>query len=454
MTINCDYRNLDALRAALAELELDLPLSEDLSVLATPLAIDGREAANRLAVQPMEGCDGTADGRPDELTVRRYRRFAAGGAGLIWFEATAVREDGRANARQLLLTRETLDSYRDLVAEIRHSAREAGGADPLIILQATHSGRYSKPGGVAAPRIAYHHPIFEAERRLPDGAIMSDGELDDLLPFYGEATSLAAEAGFDGIDIKACHRYLISELLSAFERPGRYGGSYENRTRFLREAIRLANAAAPAGFLVSSRINLYDGYPWPCGWGVAPAPAGSVAPDLTEPNRLIRELYDELGVRLLNLTIGNPYSNPHVNRPYSDGPYDPPEHPLAGIRRHVSCARTLRRAVPEMRTVLSGISWLRGFAPLLAAGVVADDITDFAGFGRLAFANPDFAREILNDGEIDRRRVCITCSRCSQLMRAGSVAGCPIHDREIYGPIYRRDVLGSDRDIAGMVSND
>ncbi|MDI9470178.1 MAG: flavin oxidoreductase/NADH oxidase [Bacillota bacterium] len=454
MKINCDYQDLDALRAALAELELDLPLREDLSVLATPLVIGHRRAANRLAVQPMEGCDGTEDGRPGELTIRRYRRFAAGGAGLIWFEATAVREDGRANARQLLLTRETLDSYRELVADIRRSAREAGGPDPLIILQATHSGRYSKPGGIAAPRIAYHHPIFEAEKRLPDSAIMSDGELDDLLPFYGEATRLAAEAGFDGIDIKACHRYLISELLSAFERPGRYGGSFENRTRFLREAIRLANAAAPAGFLVASRINLYDGYPWPCGWGVAPEPAGSVDPDLTEPNRLIRELYDDFGVRLLNLTIGNPYSNPHVNRPFSGGPYDPPEHPLAGIRRHVSCAQALRRAVPEMRTVLSGISWLRSFAPLLAAGVVADDVVDFAGFGRLAFANPSFAREILTDGRIDRRRVCVACSRCSQLMRAGSVAGCPIHDREIYGSIYRRDVLESDRDIAGMVSND
>ena len=113
---------------------VQLPLSEHTEVLAQPLAIGAHTMHNRIAVQPMEGCDGTADGRPAEPTVRRYMRFARGGAGLIWFEATAVCREGRANPRQLWLTPETLDDFRRLADQIREEAVKANGHAPLLIL--------------------------------------------------------------------------------------------------------------------------------------------------------------------------------------------------------------------------------------------------------------------------------------------------------------------------------
>ena len=453
MNVACNYKDLAALEAAAEELGIPLPLQQDLAPLAEPLALGSHTLGNRLVIQPMEGCDGTEDGSPGELTERRYRRFAAGGAGLIWFEAVAVRQDGRANARQLMLTEANLEAFRALVDEIHAIAAEAGGPRPVIILQATHSGRYSKPGGEAKPRIAYHHAIFEAERRLPESAVMRDEELDELIACYAETARLAEAAGFDGVDIKACHRYLISELLSAFERPGRYGGSYENRTRFLRAAIAAARGAVSEDFIVTSRINLYDGYPYPSGWGVAREPEGSVAIDLAEPIRLVRELRDEDGFTLLNCTIGNPYNNPHVNRPFTSGPYESPEHPLAGIRRHLDVVGELRRAVPGVALIVSGLSWLRQYAGPLAAAAIAEGTADLAGFGRLAFSDPNFARQLTSGEGIDTRLTCLACSQCSQLMRAGSTAGCVIRDREVYGPIYQRDVVENERDIRRMVSN-
>ncbi|MBQ6706430.1 MAG: flavin oxidoreductase/NADH oxidase, partial [Clostridia bacterium] len=94
------------------ELEAGLPFSDKVEVLKEPLTVAGKEVKNRLVCQAMEGCDGTPDGRPGELTRRRYRRFAEGGAGLSWFEATAVLPEGRANPRQLYITEQNLDAFK------------------------------------------------------------------------------------------------------------------------------------------------------------------------------------------------------------------------------------------------------------------------------------------------------------------------------------------------------
>ena len=145
--------NIEEFHKQNGELAAELPFCEDLSILATPLSVAGHTIPNRLACQAMEGCDGTADGCPDELTRRRYRRLAEGGAGLIWFEATAVMEEGRANPRQLYINEVTLDAFKRQVAEIKEAGLQKNGYEPLVVMQATHSGRYSKPQGTPAPLI-------------------------------------------------------------------------------------------------------------------------------------------------------------------------------------------------------------------------------------------------------------------------------------------------------------
>lgn len=431
------YKSLDELKQELDLVGVQLPLSEDLSALKREVKIGSKTAANSIAIQPMEGCDGTADGRPAELTLRRYDRFARSGAGLIWAEAVAITPEGRANPRQLWLTRDNLDEYKKFVAGIKETCMRENGFEPVVIMQATHSGRYSKPEGVPAPLIAYNNPIFEGDKPIAAERILSDDYLYGLIDKFGVSASLAEQAGFDGVDIKCCHRYLNSELLSAYNREGDFGGSLENRTRLLRSGVAAAQAATGSDFIVTSRLNVYDGFAYPYGWGVREGAGTEV--DLTEPLELVRVLHQEMGMKLLDVTIGNPYFNPHVNRPYDGGPYVPSEHPLEGVARMAHCVGEIQRANPELKVISSGLSYLRQFSANLAAGELENGVCSIAGFGREAFAYPDFPQDIFKKGGMEPNKCCIACGKCTELMRAGSTAGCVIRD-EAYLPIYRRDV--------------
>ena len=431
------YKSLDELKQELDLVGVRLPLSEDLSALQREVKIGSKTAANSIAIQPMEGCDGTADGRPAELTLRRYDRFARSGAGLIWAEAVAITPEGRANPRQLWLTRDNLDEYKKFVAGIKETCMRENGFEPVVIMQATHSGRYSKPEGVPAPLIAYNNPIFEGDKPIAAERILSDDYLYGLIDKFGASASLAEQAGFDGVAIKCCHRYLNSELLSAYTRKGDFGGSLENRTRLLRSGVAAAQAATGSDFIVTSRLNVYDGFAYPYGWGVREGEGTEV--DLTEPLELVRVLHQEMGMKLLDVTIGNPYFNPHVNRPYDGGPYVPSEHPLEGVARMAHCVAEIQRANPELKVISSGLSYLRQFSANLAAGELENGVCSIAGFGREAFAYPDFPQDIFKKGAMESNKCCIACGKCTELMRAGSTAGCVIRD-EVYLPIYRRDV--------------
>ena len=413
-----------------------LLFDEDTAVLKTPFKVGNVTVANRLVCQAMEGCDGTASGSPDTLTKRRYDRFARGGAGLIWFEATAVMKEGRANPRQLYINDNNLDDFKRQVESIKQTAYKENGFEPIVVMQATHSGRYSKPNGVPAPLIAYNNPIFEKDNPIPKERIVSDEYLDRVGDALVKGAMLAEKAGFDGVDIKCCHRYLNSELLSAYDREGRYGGCFENRTRLLRESVRGAIENCSKDFIVSSRLNVYDGFAYPYGFGVKND--GSLDPDLKEPDMLIKELY-QYGVRLLNITMGNPYFNPHVNRPFARGGYEAPEHPLNGVARMLNGTAKLKDMNPQMAMICSAVSYLGVAAPNVVSAFIKNNKFDFAGFGRTIFAYPDFARDILNGNGMDKNKICICCSKCSEIMRSpGGTTGCVIHDREIYLPIYRK----------------
>ena len=404
-----------------------LPWSEDTAVLAQPLSIGAHTARNRIALQPMEGTDGTAEGAPGELTIRRYHRFARGGAGLIWFEAVATAPEVRASAHQLRITPENLDSFKRLVDEMKEIGLKENGYAPVIIMQATNSGRYSKPHGFPEPLIAYNNPVLE-DTPLPPERILSDAQLERYEARFGEAARLSQAAGFDGMDVKCCHRYLACELLSAFTRPGKYGGSFENRTRFLLNAYRAAQAEIHGDFFLTSRLNVYDGFAYPWGFGVKEG--GGLVPDLTEAKHLVSILKTEMHIPILDITAGNPYKNPHVNRPYDHGNYVPDEHPFVGLSRMMDCVSQIQRSQPDLPIIGSAFSYLRQFSPMLAAGMVGQGRCAMAGFGRLAFADPDFPKKILAGQPLDAP--CVACGGCAQLLRAGVPAGCVVRDRAVY----------------------
>jgi len=408
------------------------PLSEDTSALTAPYDFSSKRAANRILFQPMEGCDSEADGSPGELTFRRYERYARGGPGVLWFEAVSIAREARGSANQLYMNAQNIDAFKRLVEHTKAVCARENGFEPLLIIQSTHSGRYSKPNGVPVPLIAANNPLFEGENPISKDRIMSDDELGALAGMYGESARLAAEAGFDGIDIKACHHYLYNELLGAHTREGIYGGSFKNRVRLLTLAFDAAAAAAPAGFLLTTRLNVYDGVPYPYGFGVSSQ--GGLAPDLSEPLMLIGNLKDKYGLELINITAGNPYVNPHVTRPYDKGMYVPEEHPFAGVTRITGFAKTVQEAFSDIAVCCSGLSYLRGYSGMLGAGMLESGGAAFAGFGRLALAYPDFPKDILSGRGMDPKKVCLTCGGCSRLLRAGKNTGCVARDRAVYPP--------------------
>lgn len=432
------FASLAELAETIDRLGVKVPLAEKLDILATPTQYGSLAVPNRLAINPMEGCDGEPDGRPGPLTIRRYERFAAGGAGLLWVEACAVAPEGRANPLQLWLTRDNLASYQALVQRIHAVAQESMGASfrPVTVLQLTHSGRYSKPEGTPAPLIAHHSLIDSRSSVTPETPILTDEYLDRLQDAYVEAALLAREAGFDAVDIKACHRYLLSELLASFTRDGsRYGGSYENRTRFIREVVAKVRAAVPE-MEVTSRLNIYDALEYPYGWGVDQQTG---KPNLSEPLTLIGQLMEQ-GYRGINITQGNPYYNPHFNRPYDlpiEGGYLPEEHPLESLARFLTITRAVQETYPALTVIGSGYSWLRQYFPYVAAAAIEQGWTSMVGVGRLAFAYPSFAKDLLTTGQLDPKKACIACSRCTQMMRDGVKAGCAVRDAQVYGPIFR-----------------
>ena len=459
------YRSLEELEAAARQLGAshvrfvhEKPRVQEL--LRHPVRVGDFTVGNSMAIHPMEGCDGTLDGRPGELTWRRYERFARGGAKLVWFEATAVREDGRANTRQLWLNEKTADDFARLVEMMRraHSEEWGSAGDLLIPLQLTHSGRYSHPVRV----IAYHNPLIDQKTGTsPDYPVISDDELERLEDVYVETAGLALRAGFDAVDIKATHGYLLSELLGAKTREGRYGGPLENRTRFIRNVLGKIRAKYGRRIRLCMRLGCFDGVPfvrgeetgigkplpypvpYPWGWGVNPM--NPLEPDLGEVKQAIAWFLG-LGLELLNVSMGSPYYNPHIGRPFEkpdEGNYEQPEHPLLGVDRHFRVAGELQLAFPQLPMVGTGYSWLQKYFIHAGAANIEDGRIRFVGIGRGALSYPDFARDVIEKGELDESRVCKTLTFCTFLMRQKNnelgqfPAGCPPFDKGVYGPIMK-----------------
>jgi 2,4-dienoyl-CoA reductase-like NADH-dependent reductase (Old Yellow Enzyme family) len=453
-------RSVDAFIEHLRRLDLPIPCDETIltgpeSPLLQPAIVDGLAIGNRIAVHPMEGWDGTPDGRPTEATFRRWRRFGASGAKLIWGgEAVAVRHDGRANPNQLLAaphTRDDLARLRETLVE--EHVKTTGSADGLVIgLQLTHSGRYSCPNvkGRPEPRIAYRHPILDQRVGVTsDAAVLSDGEVRRLIEDYVAAARIAAEIGCDFVDVKHCHGYLGHELLGAHTRDGDYGGSLDNRTRFLREIIEGIRSAAP-GLRIGVRLSAFDTVPYrpdptrsspgkpgpgvpepyahllPYRWGFGVNPEEPEWGSLVE-SMLVLMLLHKLGVRLVNLSAGSPYYNPHVQRPAfyppSDG-YQPPEDPLKGVCRQMWSTMDLKRSVPDMFVVGTAYSYLQEFLPNVAQAALREGWVDSIGLGRVVLSYPQVLWDAAQGRPQQSKLLCRTFSDCTTAPRNGLPSGC------------------------------
>ena len=427
------FSSADQFRLYLEQNGYHIPFSYDLSPLAAKKALSSRAGTitleNSLTVHPMEGFDGETDGTPSELSRRRYLRFARSGAALIWSEAISVVPEARTSDHQLMITEQNVAAYEALVKEMKKITKAP------VIAQLTHSGRFSKNSMTPHPLLATRSLPFESVRPGDkDVPVVTDEYLDTLPDAYARAASLAERAGFDGIDIKACHGYLLSELLSAHTREGKYGGSFENRTRLLLNITDAVRAVLRPETVIASRLSVSDMIDYPYGFGVTET--APLSPDFSEAKKLIGILMEK-GLTLIDMTMGSPYFNPHINRPYNKGGYLPPEHPLRGVERLIGAAKEIQAEFPSLTLIGTGYSYLREFAPYVAAGVLRDAGASLIGFGRMAFAYEGFAHDMIT-GHIDKNKVCIACSKCTEIMRAGGTTGCPIRDQEIYLPLYRQ----------------
>ena len=431
--------SLAALRSHLEGLGVNIPLDDEVDpagALAQPLAITDSSAGtlaapNRWAVLPMEGWDGEDDGLPSDLVRRRWDRFAASGAGLVWGEATAVRPDGRANPRQLVLTESTVD---DLAA-----LRRRLDSSQLAGLQLTHSGRFARPTSAGpAPRTAYEHPLLDSRVGAGAAEVLTDDELEELAEQFIDRAILTYQAGFDFVDIKACHGYLGHELLSAIHRPGPYGGNLRGRTRFLRTIILGIRQRAP-GLGVAVRLSLFDFVPHAAGQGgvgtresssgyeLAFGGDGSgVGIDLTETHQVL-DMLEGLGVGLVCATAGSPYYVPHIQRPAyfppSDG-YQPPEDPLVGVARLIAATAEVAHRHPNMVVVAAGLSYLQEWLPNAAQALLTRSMAQAVGLGRMVLSYPHLPADVLAGRELNRQLLCRTFSDCTTAPRNGLISGC------------------------------
>lgn len=429
--------------------------SGDSATMAQPLTVSGLRIGNRYAIHPMEGWDGQADGNPSDNTHRRWRLFGQSGAKLIWGgEAVAVRHDGRANPRQLVMSAHTQAGIAQLREGLVQAHRDSMGSDKDLVmgLQLTHSGRFCKPhlDTRMEPRVLYQHPLLDGRFGPKENIVMlSDGDIHQLIDDYVLAAKRAWACGFQFVDLKHCHGYLGHEFLSAKTREGEFGGSMHNRTRFIRELAKGIRAEVP-GMVLGVRLSAVDFLPYrpdpklsddhTLGPGI-PVDHAHALPyrygfGIDERNPMLSALDEtveflhvlaSLDISLVNVTVGSPYYTPHVTRPAlyppSDG-YQPPEDPLIGVMRHLDIVRELKKIFPAMAFVGSGYTYLQEFLPYVAQAAVKHGWTDFVGLGRMVLAYPELPADVLAGRELQRKRLCRTFSDCTTAPRNGLVSGC------------------------------
>lgn len=411
---------------------LEIPYSTDTSFFTVPLVLWNKKIPNRIGILPLEGYDSEKDGSPSPHVYRRYLRFVEGRSGLIWFEACAVSEDGKSNPRQMMLHDDNVNAFRDLIRAMDSKAASSGRDPSFKVLQLTHSGRLSMD--------ANWNSIALSPKKLNDrdtAILASDERIAKMVQEHIHAAKLAADAGFDAVDIKVCHGYFLCELLSAFHREGRYGGSFKNRTRAFFEIINGIREEVGDRIGISVRLNAFDSLPYPDGFGVIDED-GRKKPDLSETIRLCTLLRDH-GVRLINISASAPRE-----RLFGPAPTDPKYLKYGTPCDYLMAVKLLKENVPGICFMCTGLSSFGEHGGFIGAGGISEQWFDIAGFGRQALAYPSFANDLLTQGSMDAHKCCIDCGKCFRLMDSHSRVGCIIRDRDEFFPLYSQYVLGKE----------
>lgn len=390
--------------------------------LCTPISIGKKRAPNRIVNQPMECNDGDDRGNPTERTYERYRRLAEGGAGVIVVESLTISSESRARKNQLRISEETARGLKTLVREMREQNDRS-----IILFQLNHSGRHS---GAAFSKVVSLYPSED-----PTIHLLTEEEIEEIGRRFVESALVAKEVGADGIDFKHCHGYFCGEMMRpANTRGDRFGGSFENRTRFFRETFKeMRKRIGDDSFLIGLRFSVYEGIPG----GFGTSGPEEVIEELHEP-LLFAQMAEEAGVDYLNVSAGIPAITHEIVRPTRSFP--------EGVYRHFGWAKAVKARV-RIPVIGSGYSYLRDGENDLkepnpakksflywAEKNLRDGNVDLVGIGRQSLADPLFAKKVLG-AEFDRINYCKVCGGCSVLLRSQREVGCTLYD------LYYRGLL-------------
>lgn len=381
--------------------------------LLQPVKIGNRVAQNRFFMQAMECNDEDETGNPSASTTERYCRLAEGEAGLISLEAISVTRESRARDNQLMIMPQNEKPLTEFVKKVH-----AANPKCLFIFQLTHSGEISSP---------------EFSRRvtpnpLPGygGDLLMEDDVEKIMDKFVLAAKIAHAAGADGIDMKLCHGYFGSQMIRPHNnRKWKFGGSWENRSRFAFELIeRIRKEVNDPNFLVGSKVSAWEGFPG----GFGTEGPGSPIMSLEEPIKLIQGL-EERGANFIIQSAGSPSITVSLTQVDKHIPY------YAYL--HQYWAKEFRKALkPETVVIGSNFSPFRNGknglcavtqeeSKLLNYGAwcVENSVADMIGLGRQSFADPYLPKK-LREGREDEIKYCTLCDNCLELLIQQSKVGC------------------------------
>ncbi|MHA1679444.1 MAG: oxidoreductase [Promethearchaeota archaeon] len=380
---------------------------------------------NRFLAQPLERNNARDDGTFSESLLESYRGMARGSWGLIVMETTAIKPDQKCRRHALVLAdgAENDQSWTSFFKEMKGIGET--GSETLWIVEISAAGSKNISGA--------RKSLYKDQMGAKNIPVMTTGEIDELLDAYVHATRLAYERGSDGIDFKMCHGYFSSLFLRPNNRrDDGYGGSFKNRTRFLREYMKRArNEVGDKNFIWTTRMNGWDGA-IPGGFGMA-GPAGSGLEwvrDRSEVHELYKLLAD-LKFDLVNVSGGIPTPNGIIDPARSI-----PVNFTTFQELALDATSVLERDGRVVRVASAAWSALGPGIVEVANGYLSKGI-DFVGIGRWQLCEPALPRMVLQDASNagldpgdyieEESNVCIACGKCGAGLSGEGPVSCQIY---------------------------
>ncbi|MEU0449572.1 NADH:flavin oxidoreductase/NADH oxidase family protein [Streptomyces tendae] len=344
------------------------------SELFSPLPLrSGQVLKNRIAKAAMEE-NMSGDGQlPDEQLFTLYRRWAAGGTGLLITGNVMVHAEALTGPAGVVL-----DEGAPLApfAEWAKAGRSGGGA---IWMQINHPGRQvasDMPGVVWGPT-DIGVSLGKHSSRFGRPSAMTPQQIEETVARYAVTARRAEQSGFDGVEVHAAHGYLLSQFLSPLinKRTDQWGGSLENRARMLLDIVRTVRAAVSPSFAVAVKLNSADFQR-----------GGFDADDA----RQVIEMLEPLGVDLVELSGGS-YESPAMTGRPADA------RTQAREAYFLDLARDLVKTSPLPLMLTGGITKRATAEKVLESGVAA------IGMGTALAVTPDLPDRWGRSREADRQ---------------------------------------------------